>query len=1024
MTYRDFRVSADARRRAIGGLLAGTAMVSTPAFAQDSGELAAASATDQPAIVVTGSRIVNPNLEQSSPIQVVGQDEIDYRQATNAEELIGELPGVVPGINNSVNNGSGGIASLNLRGLGTTRNLILLDGSRIVPATLFSETDLNVVPVALVERVEIVTGGASSVYGADAIAGVANFVMRRDFEGLEASMTYGITERGDGERFRADVTIGANFDDGRGNAVLSIGYQEVDDVVQSNRLVSQFGLGFTGTVLGSGTSIPTRISSDLDLANPNWNLPPSDPNAGNSDFGTNQNDPGAGILVPTFNTFNYAPFNYFQTPLERYNILGAARYEVTPGIEVYTRAMFTKTTVGLRLAPSGLFLDTWQFPLNNPFINEQQRQQICAGQGFQLVPDPNFVDDPNDPDDQPGLIPGPDRIISAADCTAAGQATGPEDPNYREVPVTIGRRLVEQGPRRTNIVTNMFQIWAGVRGSLTDTINYDISGSYGESQLTFTRRGWGLKSRVQQALRAADTQNCQDPSNGCFPINLFGGGTGENIDPRSVVFFDQPSSFTDNTSLTTVNASMFGDLGQTGLFTDTPVGFAVGVEYRDYTASRVADVSAGTQDEVLGTGAPSPTFSGGYDVIEGFAELIVPIVEDVPGFYNLTLEGGVRVSDYSNTGTSVTWKAGGSWEPFEGFRFRGIFQRSVRSPNIGELFLPVTTGLTGLNVDPCAGTNPLGNATLTNICLLQGAPVGSIGTIPVPSADQVNSTTGGNPNLDPEVAESYTLGLVLTPRQVPGLAITVDYYDIEITDAITARTSGDVVGPCFGPNGDGVGGDLDVCSLIVRNPLNGSLNGGGDTPGIAPPLTNQGVITTNGVDFRVNYNLPVSFGSLNFDLSGNWTDSIKFQAVPGGVNRECIGQYSANCDFSTGAAQPEWSFNFRSTVSIDDLVDISLLWRWIDGMEYERILPRATSNGTPADPEFLSTDPASYFDLTVRSNVSENFDVTLSVFNLLDRDPPNVGSSVGTSSQNAGNTFPATFDTLGRRYSVTARLRF
>ncbi|MGP1281868.1 MAG: TonB-dependent receptor domain-containing protein [Parasphingopyxis sp.] len=948
----------------------GIAMMSTPAFAQDSDELAAASTANQPSIVVTGTRITNPNLEQSSPIQVVGQDEIDYRQATNAEELIGELPGIAPGTNSSVNNGSNGTSTLNLRNLGSIRSLVLLDGTRLVPSTIFSQTDLNIIPVALVERVEVITGGASSVYGADAISGVANFVLRRDFEGLEAAVTYGITERGDGERLRGDLTLGANFDDGRGNAVLSIGYQEVDDVLQANRLISQQAF-FGNTPIGSGTSVPTRITSVV---------------PGATGPASNQLNPTGDALVPTYNTFNYAPFNFFQTPLERYNIFGSASYEVTPGIEVYTRGMFTNSTVNLQLAPSGLFLDTWQFPLNNPFINETIRQQICAGTG-----------------------------VDPATCTAAGAATNPQDANYLEVPVTIGRRLVEQGPRSTTNVTNQFQLWAGVRGDLSPTLSYDVYATYGESQRTNTRLGWGLKSRVQQALRANDPTTCSDASNGCFPINLFGGGVGTNIDPRSVAFFNQPSSFTDSTSLTVVNASLNGTFGETGFFTETPIGFAVGVEYREYTASRVADVSAGTQDEVLGTGAPAPTFNGQYDVIEGFAELIVPILEDVPGFYSLQAEGGIRVSDYSNTGTSVTWKAGGSWEPFEGFRFRGIFSRSVRSPNIGELFAPVTTGLTPLPVDPCAGANPVGNATLTAICIAQGAPAGTIGNIPQPSAAQINQTSGGNPNVDVEEADSLTLGLVATPPQIPGLVLSVDYFNIKIEGAITQPTPGDILTPCFGPNNDGAGSDPAACALIGRNPINGSLNGGGETLGLILQLSNLGTLETSGVDLRVNYTLPVSFGSINWDFNGTWTDELLFQATPTSINRECVGLYSTNCEPIT----PEWAFNFRTTVAIDDLVDISLLWRWIDGVEYEF---RGAGNGFT--PEQEAIDDASYFDLTLRSNVSENFDITFSVFNLLDRDPPNVSSFIGSSVFNSGNTYPTTYDTLGRTYSVTGRVRF
>ncbi|MHC5112636.1 MAG: TonB-dependent receptor plug domain-containing protein, partial [Planctomycetota bacterium] len=712
----------------------------------------------------------------------------------------------------SVNNGSNGTASLNLRNLGTGRNLILLDGTRLVPSTIGSRTDLNIIPVALVERVEVITGGASSVYGADAISGVANFVLRRDFEGLEAAMSYGINERGDGERIRTDLTLGANFDDGRGNAILSIGYQEVDDVLQGSRLISQ-GAKFGGRVFGSGTTVPTRFN------------------------GLQIQPGGAGGLVPQYNTFNYAPFNYFQTPLERWNIFGSARYEVTPGIEVYTRGMFTNSTVNLQLAPSGLFGDPFALPLNNPFLNDQQVQDICA----------SFA------------VP-----IPVATCTAARNAADPTDPNFLAPDVIINRRLVEQGPRQTANVTNQFQLWAGVRGDLSPTLSYDVYATYGESQRTNTRINWGLKSRVEQALNATSPTTCFDASNGCFPINLSGlGAAGTNIDPRSVAFFNQPSGFTDSTSLLQVNASLNGTFGETGLFTETPIGFAVGVEYRDYTASRVADVSAGTQDEVLGTGAPAPTFNGGYDVIEGFAEVIVPILEDIPGFYSLTAEGGIRVSDYSNAGTNVTWKAGGSWEPFEGFRFRGIYQVAVRAPNIGELFAPVTTGLTPLPIDPCAGANPVGNATLTAICVAQGAPAAAIGAIPQPSAAQINATAGGNVNLDVEEATSLTLGLVATPRQIPGLTVSVDYFDIEVTGAITTPNPGDILTPCFGANSDGNGSDPTQCANIGRNPINGSLNGGGETLGLILQLSNLGEIVTSGIDFRVNYTLPLSFGSLN-----------------------------------------------------------------------------------------------------------------------------------------------------------------
>ncbi len=941
-------------KASVAPMVLGLAMVSTPAFAQDQ----EAGAEAESVIIVTGSRISNPNLEQSAPVNVVSGDEIDLRQATNAEELIGELPGISPGINGSVNNGSAGFATLNLRNVGSRRNLVLLDGTRLVPSSLSSQTDLNIIPVALVERVDIVTGGASSVYGADAIAGVANFITKRDFAGVDMAASFGLAEEGDGQRFRTDVTIGANFDDGRGNAVLSVGYQSVDPVLQGDREISQKTLFIGGQEIGSGTTVPTKLNGA-------------------------QYDPATGGLVPSYNSFNFAPFNYFQTPLERFNVYGSARYEITDNIEVYTKGMFTKSTVSLQLAPSGLFGDTYQLPLNNAFLTPAIQAQLCANTA------------------NAALIAG----AGYANCAAA-VADG------FELPTTINRRLVEQGNRQTDYVTNQFQIWTGVRGSVTDNIDFDVYGTYGESDRAQTRRNWGLKSRVQQALRTADANTCTDTSSGCVPLNLF--GDGQNITPAQAAFINAPSGQTVKTSLSVVNGSLSGDLGsESFLFADTPIGFAVGAEYRKYTAEQLSDVASGTQDEVLGTGAPSPSFQGQYDVKEVFGELIVPIVENVPGIYNLTAEVGARYSDYSNSGGSTTWKAGATWEPVEGYKIRGIYQRSVRSPNIGELFAPVVTGLTGLAVDPCAGTNPVGNASLTAICIGQGAPAGSIGSIPVPSASQINATSGGNPDLGPEKANSYTIGVVLTPPSVPGLSVTADYYNIKITGAITTPTPGDIVAPCF----DGV--DPAACDLIRRNPLNGSLNGGGDTPGLLLQLTNQGQIETSGVDLRVAYRMATSFGKVAFDFNGNWTEQLKFNsnpANPTSINRECVSYYGENCEPIT----PEFTLTARTTVSLGESVDISLLWTWLDAVSLE---PLSASFGGALD-EYKEIGAYSYFDLTTRFSVSDNFDFTAGIQNLFDKKPPNVSSYVGGSSYNSGNTYPTTYDAIGRRFQVTGRLRF
>ncbi|MEP2102637.1 MAG: TonB-dependent receptor [Parasphingorhabdus sp.] len=910
-------------------------------------------------IVVTGSRITNPNLELSSPVNVIGRDQIDLAPSLTAEELIRELPGVVSDLGSAVNNGSSGAAEINLRGLGSNRNLVLLNNRRIVPSGLTGVTDTNLIPLALVERVDIVTGGGGTVYGADAISGVVNFVLKDDFEGAEISTSYGVTEESDGSVFRADLTLGGNFADDRGNAVLSVGYRTSDPVLQGDR-----GFGFeslnsgTGEPRGSGTSVPTAINGQ-------------------------QLDPDTGLLSDDINTFNFNPFNYYQTPFERFNVFGAARYEVAEGIEVYGQGLYSKNTVETQFAPSGLFGTTYNLPLSNPFLTDALRNQICA---------------------QP--IVG----FGQAECDAAAGVTDPTDPNFRAPAVTINRRLVEQGQRQQTLEFDVFQLEAGVRGDITDTIQFDVHAAHGRSTRVRSQNNSGLRSRIQQGLFAVDAENCIDPSNGCVPINLF--GSGQDISQEAVAFFNQPVSATTKTELTTVTGSISGDAGFTIPWAETPVNFAIGAEYRDNVASIIPDIASGTPDEILGNGEPLVPQSGSYDVVEVFGELVAPLVEDKPFFHSLTLELGGRYSDYSNTGSNFTWKAGGSWEPVEGFKLRGIYQKAVRSPNIEELFQPTTTGLDNLAVDPCAGANPVGNAQLTATCIAQGAPAGQIGSIPQPSAGQINVTSGGNENLDVEKARTITIGAVIQPAIVPGLTVSIDYYDIVVKDAISETTVNDVFAPCFAaPSANN-----PTCALIQRNPLNGSLNGGSDTPGATLTLSNLGRFETSGIDFGINYQRELNFATLGLQFNGNYTIENKFQATPTSVNRECAGFYSVACT-TIGGIKPEFQLNSRVSLSREE-GSISLGWRHISGQDIEPSLEGSFL------PEFESIDSYNIFDLAVRGNVMETLNVTFAVDNLFDKKPPIVGNDIGTTDFNSGNTFPTTYDALGRRYTIGATLTF
>ncbi len=1049
-------------------LVMSVALVSAPAYAQDAEE----GATGSSEIVVTGTLIRNPNLEQSTPVNVTTADTIELKQSNVAEEVLRELPGVVANIGSAVNNGNGGASYVDLRGLGSIRNIVLINGNRVAPSDVNGRVDLNNIPLALIERVDALTGAAVTTYGADAITGVVNFVTKRDFAGLEVTASNQITERGDGHIFRVDATIGANFDDGRGNAVLSIGYQQADPVYQGARPFSENTLdSYSNTFIGSGTSVPSRFAGTRPLTaagTPNTTpesiftgydangRPVYVANPGGAANGGLRQVNAAGAGVGTFATYNFNPFNIFQTPFERFNIYAQANYEVSDSVEVYTRGMFSKNTVSTIIAPSGSFGGTVPINLNNPFLPATLRNQFCA---FDVNPRPDIYT----------------ARFTPAECAAAATATGRSDPNYREIgqggfvafdvnndgvisagegynpnpAVTLNRRTPEVGPRISDYQTTFFDYRVGVRGGITDTIDWSVEGAYGESENIQTIQNYTLQSRFREAALSNDGVTCQSGNANCVPVNLF--GPEGSITPEMADYLSENSTTTNRTSLAQVRAIVSGDLGFASPGAVQPIGFALGGEYRKYTAQQASDLLAKTPGELGGAGGAAPDIDGAYDVYEAYAEIVAPLIEDKPFFESLTLEAGVRYSDYSIRGAggydTWTWKAGGSWEPGAGVKFRGNYSRAVRAPNIGELFTPQTVGLTNLGIDPCAGAAPTTDANLRAVCIAQGAPVGTIGSITNPTAAQANITVGGNLNLQPEKANTWTVGVVWQPDFLPRFNMSVDYYNIKITDVLGTPLPGDIIAACFDTL-SASSATNPACTSIRRNPITGGLDGDPSiTPGLFGLTNNQGRLFTDGIDLLMNWNTDLGFANLAWSFVGNWTNSSKFNANvanPDSLNRECVGYYSVNCSF-TGSIQPEFQFSNRFTLGFDT-VDVSLLWRWIDGVSFEpqqladdiaAAVAAGTSpttgcpdptgtdpNGCVVDPQFRKVKAQSYFDLTARFNVSENLVFTATVQNLLDNKPPLLGNTIGATTYNSGNTYPSTYDALGRRYAVSAKLKF
>jgi iron complex outermembrane recepter protein len=1056
------------RRQRISLLTTAAAFAATlpaAAYAQAvPAETAEADVAAEEEIVVTGSLIRNPNLEASSPVSVIGQEEIELQQANVAEELLRELPGAVPSIGSAVNNGNGGASFVDLRGLGTNRNLVLLDGNRIAPANIFGAVDLNNIPLALIQRTEVLTGGASTTYGADAVSGVVNFITRKDFAGAELNVSEQITEEGDGNRLRADLTLGANFDDGRGNAAFSIGYQETDPVYQGARNISFLNVdSFTGVVGGgSNTAVPSNFSfggGGVGAARLTGNrqVDPALGGAVRPQFGADGTTALPG-QVGVYQQFNFNPFNIFQTPFERFNIYGQANYEIADSVEIFTRGLFSKNTVNTIVAPSGVFATNVTIPVSNPFLPAGLRAQFCANNDFQHG-------GANGSGANAGTVGNMNtagiQTLTPAECAAAATAVLPTDPNYRTFTANLSRRTTEAGPRISEYITTIFDYQLGLRGDLSDAISYELSGAYGESENTQTLQGYILTSRTRQSVLATNPNTCLNNSAGCVPTDFF--GPEGSISPAAVGFLSAEATTTNFTSLAQVKGVVNADTGFASPWAEDTFGIAVGAEYRDYVATQRADTLSQQPGELGGAGGAAPNIDGSFNVKEVFGELIAPLISDKPFFESLTLEAGVRYSDYqiqapgNPTFNTTTYKVGGQWEPGYGLKFRGQYSRAARAPNIGELFSPVNTGLTALNTDPCQGAAPLNNAELRAICLAQGAPAFVIGAIQAPTAGQANRTAGGNINLRPEKADTYTVGLVFQPEFVPGLSLAVDWFDIKVNEAVSVPTPGDAITACFGanPTTPAAGASTTAaCTVIGRDPNTGNLNGNpATTTGLFLARSNLGTLVSRGVDLTANYTRDLGFADLALGFVGTYTKDTKFKATPTAINRECVGFYSPNCGISAGQIQPKYQFSQRTTLGFGD-VDVSLLWRFLDNVQYEpqqfaddvaaadganrdpagALLPVAQQGcpdfqgadpgGCVVDPAFRSIKAYHYFDLSVRFGVTENVSLTFSVENLTDEKPPQVGSLVGTAAGNSGNTYPSTYDALGRKFAASARVRF
>jgi len=918
----------------IGGLA-----VAAPAMAQEG-------AADDDVVVITGSRIQRTDTVAPSPITSVDEELFELNNVVNTEDLLNTLPQLIPAFDATSNNPGNGTATVSLRGLGTTRTLVLVDGTRFVGSGAAQVVDLNNIPAAMIERVDVVTGGASAVYGSDAIAGVVNFILRDDFEGVEVSSSHEFSlDEGDAAITDVSITIGGNFDNGRGNATMSYGYTHREAVFQADREFSQVtwwspGPGNDPYIPGGSSNIPgTYIIGDS--------------------FGV-QSDT-SGEPVP-FAPYNYAPTNYLQLPQERHMISGFATYDITDNMEFYARGIYANNVVDSQLAPTptgGLSVtvntDT------NPWLSANMR----------------------------ALLQG-DATYDAA--------TGTND-------ITVARRMQEIGTRNSLRDTNTFQGVFGLRGDINDNWSYDVFYNYSRSSISQIQSGNISVTAFQNAV-FCDPSNTAASCAGVPGMNIWNGPDSiltQSNSQEVIDYISRTGAQIDVVEATQAVASVSGQLANMASpMADIAPALVLGVEYRENSADIRPDSVLGP--DVRGFNQSLPV-AGSFDVYEFFTEVDVPLITNKPGIESLNFTGAFRMSDYSTIGNAQTYAAGLGWEPIEDLRFRTQYNRAVRAPNVGDLFSPATNGFPGAT-DPCSsGLGSYGSATIDANCIATGVPAARVGTSFQLNA-QIEALFGGTSTVEEEVADTFTIGAVWQPSFIEGFTLQVDYYDIQIEDAIATPSLQNLLDECYLQ-------DIQTsCDYFVghRDPSTGAVT----TPELY--VANIAVLDAEGVDLRADYmwdaeqmGLSSDMGSFGINYYSTFTIANGYQNSPTASYVNCEGAFSGNC----GEPTPEYKHVMQGTWYWGNLTT-SVRWRYVGGVDIE-----PSYSGIVSDRE-QSIDAFNYFDVTFGYDVTESARVTVGVQNVTDEEPPVLTS---TSSEQA-NTWPATYDPFGRRLFLGANLRF
>ena len=978
------------------GLVFSFAAIPFSALAQD----------DVEEVVVTGTRIADPNVTSSSQITSIDGEELLVRGITRVEDYLNDLPQISPGQSITNSNGASGTATANLRNLGCSRTLVLMNGRRMVSGTTGGGNcaDLNTVPTLLLDKVEVLTGGASSVYGSDAVAGVVNFILDDEFVGMKSSFYHGFYQHKNdnsslrdlvasydyalapkdvttGDTEKVSVAFGGEIDGGKGHITAFMEHTDTKPILQGEYDISACALrsGFSGC--GGSSTIPPGRWADFGGYNAGGFVN-VDPTITGVDFKVLGNE----FVSRAGQTYNYNPTNFFQRPDDRFNSGFFGKYEVSDNAEVYVDMTYMKSESNAQIAYSGTFGNITALPCYNAFLSEQQYNAACGdwtGMGGDHAPD---------------FASGAAALAYLANLDLAvgdGSILGYKAPLYSL------KRNVEGNPRQSIFAYKSFTQTVGVRGDINDNWSYD---AYYQTSNVVYNNEYRNDLSVTAINRAVDVVSvngvptCVSALNGtdstCVPYNLFQGGLPGDQGIQGVLDGGQElQSYIANSTYingdgeqTTFTAYVTGDTGYSIPGAPGNVSVVAGFESRELSSDFRPDLPSRTGDR-SGSGGATLPLGGTYDVDEFFVELGIPVTDTV------SMDAGFRSADYSTGNDTTAMKLGAFWTVNDKVSVRGSFQTSQRHANLAELYQGIGQGLVDLDYDPCGIDPDTGAAPIATQaqCENTGLPANLYGTDLKSPADQYNIQTGGNPNVKPEESESITIGVVLNPMD--GLTLTVDYFDITVEDGIGTVSPKTALDKCIET------GAAAFCNLINRNPVNGSLwlTGGY----ISAQITNISEEQTSGIDVIFDYSVDTNWGPLVVSGVTTLLDSYDIIELPGEAAIGCSGNWGGSCGKNP---MPEVMGSYTVGLTTEFDTDVILGVRYLG----------ETDDLNANDIDF---DAYTYLDATAIYSVNDNMSVTLGVSNLLDKEP-GYTSDAGTAPGN-GNTFPGYFDAFGRHIHLS-----